>query len=274
VDPADDASLVARVVAESTLADGPSAASFATHLAARSLEPSQVGSLADLYLAFACLSGSETARRRLAEELWRVAISPAGGQVGDATVDDARQVVFERLVAAEDPKLASYDGRGPLGAWLRVVLAREALALAKRGPRVDRTSADWTEALADVATHADSPELAAMKDELAREVRDALKHAARSLEPRDRALLRGHLALGMSVDVLAPIHGAHRATIARWIVAARDTLVARFQEELRARTGLQRAEIASLEALVASRLDISLASVFATVRETQEGDAG
>jgi RNA polymerase sigma-70 factor (ECF subfamily) len=270
--PSADPDALARVVAEVGLADGPTAAAFQAHLVARGIDRAQVGALADLYLAFACASGSEDARRRIAEEIWRVVVASQSVRLPDATVDDARQIVFERLVAADDPKIASYDGRGPLGGWLRVVVAREALALSKRRPQHVEPTNDWADVLADIAAPSDSPELSAMKTELSQQLRESLRRAARALSPRDRALLRQHLALGMSVDVLAPVHGAHRATVARWIVAAKDALVERFHAELQAITGLRRAEVASLQSLVSSRLDISLASVFATVRETR--DAG
>lgn len=266
----DSANALALAVARVGLADGPPAEAFQAHLAARGVIPGQIGALADLYLAFACVSGSEDARRRLAEELWQVTVTSQSVHLPEATVDDARQIVFERLVTVNPPKLAMYDGRGPLKGWLRIVLAREALALSKRRSQHITPSEDWTDILADVAAPSDSPELFAMKKELYLQVRASLRQAVRMLAPRERALLRQHLALGMSVDVLAPVYGAHRATIARWIVAAKDALVAYFHTELRAITGLRRAEIASLQSLVSSRLEMSLASVFATLSATRD----
>lgn len=255
-----------RVVAEARLADGPSAEAFDTYLTERALDRTQIQELADLYLAFACVVGSDDARRRLAEELWQVTVVSTA--VPQATVDDARQVAFERLLAFRNPKIASYDGRGPLRGWLRVVLAREALALQKQSKLQRGPSHDWMDALVEVAAPSEDPESATLKADLWAQVRAALKRAAGSLPSKERALLRQHLALGMSIEVLSPVYGVHRATIARWIAAAKDEFVARFHAEMQANLGLRRPELASVYALVQNRLDIGLASVFATLRDT------
>lgn len=260
-----------EIVRAAGLEDGPTAAAYGAYLSDRFRhephephEPYATRALADLYLAFACLSGSRAAAARLGDALVQTSVGSRKVRIPDATADDARQIVFERLVgsAQSSPKIASYDGRGPLGAWLRVSVAREALYLHRQ--RTQGAANAWVDELVKIAAPDDDPELASLKHELRTECRAALERAARALASRERALLRQHLVLGMTVDELGPVYGVHRATAARWISAAKDALLERFYAEVEASTGLARAEAQTLRSLVQSRLDMSVASLFAT----------
>lgn len=258
------------------LEDGPTAAKFEDYLYGRFPDDPQrhTRAFADLYLAFACASGSSAAKTRLGAMVMKTSVASAKVRIPEATVDDARQTVFERLLgsAGAPGKIASYDGRGPLGAWLRVAVAREALYLHRRAAQ--SATDDWIAELVKIAAPEDDPELGALKQELRAECRGALERAARTLSSRERALLRQHLVLGMTVDALGPIYGVHRATAARWIGAAKDALLERFYAEVERSTGLRRAEVQALRSLVQSRLEMSLASLFATLSVDAHGQGG
>lgn len=255
-----------EIVRAAGLDDGPTAAAFDAYLRQRFPDDRHANerALADLYLVFACIAGSRAGLRRLGEMVMRTSVGARKVCIPDATADEARQIVFERLVgsAQSSPKIALYDGRGPLSAWLRVVVAREALYLHRRQTQ---GSADaWVDELVEIAASDEDPELAALKDELRTECRAALERAALALTSKERALLRQHLVLGMTVDALGPVYGVHRATVARWIVAAKDALLERFYAELEASTGVPRAEALALRRFVQSRLEVSVASLFVT----------
>jgi len=71
-------------------------------------------------------------------------------------------------------------------------------------------------------------------------------------------VLRQHTLDGQSIDRLAALHGVHRATAARWIDAARGTVLAGTQRELIQRLGLNTSELASVIRLIQSQLELSL----------------
>jgi RNA polymerase sigma-70 factor (ECF subfamily) len=67
-----------------------------------------------------------------------------------------------------------------------------------------------------------------------------------------------HLGERMSIDALGAIYSVDRATAARWLVAARQALVEKTKETLRARLQLSEGECDSLVGLVRSQLDVSI----------------
>lgn len=57
------------------------------------------------------------------------------------------------------------------------------------------------------------------------------------------------------------LHGVHRATAARWVDAARETVLAGTQRELIRRLRISRSELASVIRLIQSQLELSLLRV-------------
>src|SRR4051812_39763996 len=69
----------------------------------------------DLYLAYACASGSREAARALDRTvLSRIPEFLAHMKQDAAFVADTRQAVSERLLLGTPPRIAEYSGRGPL----------------------------------------------------------------------------------------------------------------------------------------------------------------
>ena len=78
------------------------------------------------------------------------------------------------------------------------------------------------------------------------------------LGDRERTLLRLHVGERMSIDHLGAMYRVNRATAARWIAAARESLVEGARGEIRARLRLGESEYQSIIALVRSQLDVSI----------------
>jgi RNA polymerase sigma-70 factor (ECF subfamily) len=102
------------------------------------------------------------------------------------------------------------------------------------------------------------PEVQYLKQRYAAQVHDAVVAAIGALSPRDKALLRLHLGQRLSIDALGTMYGVNRATAARWLATARESLRKGTVKDLRGRLQLEPRECDSLIALVNSQLDVSL----------------
>ena len=71
--------------------------------------------------------------------------------------------------------------------------------------------------------------------------------------------MRLHVGERMSIDQLGTLYKVNRATAARWIASARESLVAAAREQIRERLKLRESEYESIVALVRSQLDVSIA---------------
>jgi RNA polymerase sigma-70 factor, ECF subfamily len=86
----------------------------------------------------------------------------------------------------------------------------------------------------------------------------ALRYAFAALSPRERNLLRMHHLHELTVDELAPSLGVHRATVARWIAAAREHLLAETRAALAARLDVGEPTLDSILQGIASQVDVSV----------------
>ena len=111
----------------------------------------------------------------------------------------------------------------------------------------------------DALVTASGPDLEALRERFRPEVDASLRAAVAALDPRSRALFRYNLIDGWNIERIAAIYGVHRATIARWIAAARDELVDLIERELGSRLAIGTEEVGSIIRLVRSRIDVSLA---------------
>ena len=179
-------------------------------------------------------------------------------------VDDLRQLLRAKLFVAdagEAPRITLYNGQGSLGSWLRVTATRLFIDLGRRKDRPREISEDPNEL--EVVEAVDL-ELELVKKEYRSAVAAAMVKAARELDPGDRHLLRQHLAAGLTIDQLAAVLGIHRATVARRIARARDTLATRTRELVATSLQLDDRELGELFGLVVSKIDVSLRKLLAT----------
>src|SRR5688572_8061300 len=99
-------------------------------------------------------------------------------------VDELRQELREKLLVGTEtsgPKLLEYRGRGPLGAWARVIALRAAYDRGRASTSAREQRATDEEALADLVDTSDTPDLAQLREKYSAELRDAFRAAARRL---------------------------------------------------------------------------------------------
>lgn len=212
----------------------------------------------DLHLAYGAMTGSELATSALAARVTALTLSHKRARVSDDTLQEARQRLLERLLLARDgapPKIATYAGTGPLDGWLRVSLAREALALEEQTKR----ETPWEELLAPPTSGDDQD--AYEKALYKHEYKAAFERAANTLSARDRSILRQHLLLGLSIDRLGELYSVHRVTASRWVIAAKEQLMDQMRANLVQELRLPPEELEKIAGLIQSRLDFSLERV-------------
>jgi RNA polymerase sigma-70 factor, ECF subfamily len=212
---------------------------------------------ADLYLAYACVRGAAGAVAAFdAALLSQVPAFLARLRPSADFVEELRQLLREKLFTGAAPRIAEYSGRGPLGAWLRVVALRTAVDL----QRARHPGRELALDAARVASGGDA-ELDYLKRRYGVEVKAAFQEALRTLSSEQRNLLRLHLVDELTLEEIATMFHVNRSTVLRRIERARGELYELARSALQARLGVSPAEFASLIALVRSRLDLSLAEV-------------
>jgi RNA polymerase sigma-70 factor (ECF subfamily) len=237
---------------------------FAAHI--RTLDVSALERFPeDLYLACACLRGNQIALERFDRDV----LSSARGAIlaidaSPAFVDEAMQRLRANLIVGDQngPRLATYAARGPLRAWVGVAAARTALMMRRSQQRAREVSTDdddWANALALISTN--NPEMELLKRQYAAAFGTALRDAVSALEPRQRTVLRMSFVDGLSIDEIGAVYAVHRATAARWIQRACDTLFDTTRDLLAKRLALSPSELDRMTSLVRSQLDVSLSQL-------------
>jgi len=211
----------------------------------------------DLYLACACAHGIPRALEVFdAAHLSRVGEYLARTRPDDAFLDEVRQSLREKLFVSERRKITEYSGRGPLGAWVRVLAVRAAIDLRRRrGERLPALRAERPSAI--------DPELGYIAEKYRSTVEEAFRRAVATLDGEQRTLLRMHFVDSVTLDALARLRNVHRATIARQLAAARRAIRDEVLRQLRESLAISTDEFMSLIHLVRSRLQISVASLLA-----------
>lgn len=212
--------------------------------------------LDDLYLTCACVGGDAAAVRAIEREI--IPIIDLALTTWDPTiVDETRQQLRATLMvdhAGRGPLLAQYGGKGALRRWIRVVAAREAGKI-RRASMVATPVDD--DALFDALAPASDPLRSFVKADATTAFKTAFLATVGELESRDRTLLRLHVVDGLSIDKIAPMYGAHRATVARWIAAAKQLVLERTRKRLMHDLRIDAAEVDSLIRLVQSRIEFA-----------------
>jgi RNA polymerase sigma-70 factor (ECF subfamily) len=211
----------------------------------------------DLYLCCACLDGDAAALARF-DQLHVQPMGPVIARVDGAgdLVAEVTQRLRERLLAGAAPRLAQYNGRGPLAGWVRTAALRLALNVREQ---VGTRRAVERSAGSDVVAALD-PELEIMKRTYKEDVEAALKAALQELGPEPRQLLRLHFMDGVTLEQIARVHGVNRSTISRRVSAARAELLHKTRQALAA-LQLSDDSLDSLLRLVESQLDMSLSEL-------------
>ena len=225
---------------------------FARHVAALGGDSAELAA-ADLYLAFACAAGDPAAiaafdRQYMPEVAAYIARTDSDPHVAD----EVRQILRDRLLVGPSPKIATYSGKGPLGAWLRTVAVRATLEIVRaRKPHTELEGVALRAAAPD-------PELDYLKTRYATEVGDAFASVLAALPQKERNILRLYFLEGMTIEAIATMYRVHRMTVSRWIASWREEIFAATQRLLRERLRVSPEELDSLLRLVQSRIDVSI----------------
>lgn len=220
---------------------------------------------ADMYLAAACLERIPAALE-VFERQFLSMTSPvlARVRVSLDVIDEAKQVLRHRFFVGAGnagPKMAEYSGVGPLHAWVKVAIARAALRVA-RAPK-HRVDADDA-VLRAIPAPMNDLEVDYLKRLYGASAGEAVRVAFTRLAVRDRNLLRQYYSLGLGIDQLGAFYRVHRATAARWVLNARQELVARTRTELEQQLNIDREDLSSVLRLLQSQLEDVMRSVLAT----------
>jgi RNA polymerase sigma-70 factor (ECF subfamily) len=217
----------------------------------------------DLWLAHACGAGDGRAIKtfmvRYAADVRRAL---RGVRIAAMDVDDLAQEMARRMFAGDKPKIAEYSGRGDLRAWVRIVAMRLALDFVRVKKSSEHAAGDDRRLGALEAADKDAPDQAYFRRLYRKEVSEAITVAASELDVEARNALREHYVHGLSIDQIAAVHGIHRATAARRVQRARETLVSCVREILDRDHGLRGKDLASVMGLVRSQLHLSMDRVF------------
>ncbi|HET6582319.1 MAG TPA: sigma-70 family RNA polymerase sigma factor, partial [Nannocystaceae bacterium] len=206
----------------------------------------------DLAFAAACTSGDAAAQARL-EGLVRGLSRECAHKLGlaPAECDEVVQRAMVRLLAGATTSatLASYEGRGPLGAWLRVCVAREALMLRRSEGRHE------TLELSDAIEPVFDPELRLLEAEGRSAVKAAFQAAFERLAPADKVLLAYHFVDGLGMRELGPLFGIDGSNVSRRLARIRSELLAETRRLLSTTRGLGETTIDDVVAMLDGQLD-------------------
>ncbi|MCP3140968.1 sigma-70 family RNA polymerase sigma factor [Pyxidicoccus xibeiensis] len=215
----------------------------------------------DLAFAQACARGDAEAlasfEARLIPQL-RKALLQRGMDV--PTTEEALQLLRVKLFLPSGdrpPRMADYEGQGPLLAWLRVAALRTALNLLRE--RKAPLEGDYSR-LEEVASPVDDADRRYIKDRYRDDFTQAFREALEGLEPRARTLLRLHLVEGLGTAELARAYRVDRSTVKRWLAQAREWLRAEVRTRLAIRIGVDTPALGSLLRELQSQLDLSIRS--------------
>lgn len=177
---------------------------------------------------------------------------------GPELAADALQKIRTQFFApakGQQSAFASYSGRGALAVWLKVLAVRAAQKL-RRGAA--RSAEDSDEGLSAMPAPDADPELRFLKLQHRGHFKACFAEALAGLDARERSVLKMSLIDGLSIDDIGKVYDVHRATAARWLASARQTLVDTTRAKLAARLGVSDGELNEMMGQVQSHLSISL----------------
>lgn len=209
----------------------------------------------EIYLALACLTGdppalAEFERAYVSQVPRHVAHFPLSG----AQLADLQQDLRVRLLAGSRPRLTTYSGRAPLGAWIRVIAIRTALDMMAVRDRPDSR----LPSLDDLVATYSSPELALARDSIRPAVQQALRDGFATLSADERTILRLHFVDGLNIDAIGRVYRVHRSTVGRWLITIRTRLFDHVRERVALDLRPSPSELRSIFRLVRSDLRLSI----------------
>jgi RNA polymerase sigma-70 factor (ECF subfamily) len=175
--------------------------------------------------------------------------------------DELRQRLRIKLFVAapgDTARVLDYAGFGFLENWLKVTAARCFVDIARAMPAAT-DALDESEVL-DLPASSD-PKLAHLRAEIAAVVKVAFAAGVEALPDRARTYLRHVYVDKLTLDQIAALHHVHRATVARILAQARETLMAQTRTRMREQLRVEDDGLASAVAMIDSQFDLSLSRV-------------
>lgn len=218
----------------------------------------------DLAFAGACMRGDAAAQARLEATVRELSHECAGKlRLSAAERDEVAQRMMVRLLGgAAAATLASYEGRGPLPAWLRVCVAREALMLRRSEVRHQAVELDLSTAIEPLF----DPELRLLEAEGRTAVKAAFQAAFERMRPGDKVLLAYHFVDGLSMREVGRLVGIDVSNVSRRMQRIRTDLLAETRRALATTRGLGETTIDDVVAMLDSQLDLSVARMLRAAR--------
>jgi RNA polymerase sigma-70 factor (ECF subfamily) len=216
----------------------------------------------EVYVAIACARGDAAAIG--AFERAYLSVVPqalAGMKLPAATVEDVRAAVRDKLLIGEGerrPRVLEYAGRGRLRGLVQVTATRTAIDRI----RIEEREAELPEK--EIAAGGDVA-LSLIKAQYREAFAEGFAKAVEGASRRDRNLLRLHFLGGVTLEQLAQMYGVHRATVVRWLAAAREAVMAATREHVAGRLKAPPEELDEMFALVQSRVELSVERLLASV---------
>jgi RNA polymerase sigma-70 factor (ECF subfamily) len=211
----------------------------------------------DLWIAFGCVTRHAGALEAFEVRFGAEIKNALRRSFEVALAEDAELKLRDKLLLVgedESPRLASYAGRGSLGPWLRAAAIRTAIDLMRA-----RRELPSDPAVLDLG--AVDPVLASLKQRYREEFHVAFREAAEVLTDRERTLVRYRFVDNLSIDEIGVLHRVHRATVARWLAAIRESLFEGTRARMMERLAITESEVDSVLRLIDSQLEISLDAV-------------
>jgi RNA polymerase sigma-70 factor (ECF subfamily) len=237
-------------------------AALAEKLAGDDPPPLTAAAATEVHLAIACARGDEAAIA--AFDRAYLAVVPqalAGMKLAAATVEDVRAAVRDKLLLADGarpPRILDYAGRGRLRGLVQVTATRTAIDRIRLEEREAELPARDLAASADLA-------LSLIKAQYRAAFAAGFARAVETASRRDRNLLRLHFLGGVTLEQLAQMYGVHRATVVRWLAAAREAVFAATREHVAGALKAPPEELDEMFALVQSRVELSVERLLASV---------
>lgn len=227
--------------------------------------------LPDIYLVTAVLAGQRAAVSAF-ERLVRDETTRAVARLGTnapAAEDVVQELLFKLLVRQGEQsaaKLSAFGGHGALHAWIRVAAVRAAISMTRR--KQENLVDD--EALATVADDTDDQALAFLKSSYRAEFKRAFEATLAEMPRRARTLLRLQIIDHLTLEEIGAFYQVSRATAARWLADARQTLVSGTQQRLVTSLSISATELSELMKLVASSLYSTLPRLLRRTQTTSD----
>lgn len=217
----------------------------------------------ELLLTCACARGDQAAIRLLEAHYFPMLLAALGRmRMSPSKTQEICQVLREQLFvggAGQPPRIANYAGRGDLGSWLSVSAVRAAYKLLRKEKR---EVSDDDEHLATLSGASPDVELSYVKQRCRSVFRESFNEAMSQLGSREKNLLRQHYLDGLTLDQIGALYRTHRATAARWLAAARSTLLGRTREALQRRLGAPMSDCESVIRMAQSQLEMTFHNLF------------